>query len=131
MPTTITPYLLYEDAAAAIDFLTSAFGFTERLRFTDDGGAVNHAELELGGAEIFLGHPGPEYRRPTRLGGVTVGIHVYVDAVDAHCTRARGAGAEITMEPTDKEYGDRRYDCTDPEGHQWYFAQRLQGTTPA
>ena len=30
--TRITPYLLYEDAAAAIDFLTSAFGFTERMR---------------------------------------------------------------------------------------------------
>ena len=131
MPTRITPYLLYEDAAAAIDFLTRAFGFTERLRFTDDGGAVTHAELELGDAEIYLGQPGPDFKSPKRLGQTTVGIHVYVADVDAHYRQAKAAGAEITLEPADQEYGDRRYDCRDPEGHQWYFAQRLEGATPA
>src|SRR4051812_47877141 len=96
VPQAITPYLLYEDTTAAIDFLTRAFGFRELLRFEDEGGTVRHAELQVGDAQVMLGHPGPDYRSPKRLGGHTVLVHVYVDDVDAHCARARAAGTEIT-----------------------------------
>jgi PhnB protein len=126
---TITPYLAYEDTNAAIEFLSSAFGFRERLRYEDEG-KVTHAELELGGDSVFLGFPGPDYRNPKRLGGSTVSVHVYVDDVDAHYAHAKAAGAEITAEPTDEEYGDRRYDAVDPEGHRWHFAQRLREVAP-
>ena len=117
---TIFPYLLYADAAAAIDFLSRAFGFTETFR-SDDNGRIAHAQLGLGDAEIMLGQPANEL---DRAGDQTVLMYVYVDDVDTHFQHAREAGAEIAEEPTDQEYGDRHYHARDPEGHSWYFAQR-------
>lgn len=126
MPETITPYLLYEDGAGAMEFLTTVFGFREVLRSHSPEGRVWHAELAYGDGNIFLGEPGGDYRSPKRLGTTTVGIHVYVDDVDAHFERARAAGATIKEEPADQEYGDRRYTAEDPEGHQWFFATRVR-----
>jgi PhnB protein len=120
----ISPYLLYEDAAAAVGFLTSAFGFTERTRATEDDGRVAHAELEMDGDVVMLGQPGEDYRNPKRSGHTTAVVHVYVEDVDAHYRRAREAGATIIQEPDVQDYGDRRYAAEDPEGHQWFFAQR-------
>jgi uncharacterized glyoxalase superfamily protein PhnB len=122
---TVTPYLLYEDAAAALDFLSRAFGFEELRRITGPGGRVDHAEMRIGDGEVHLGQPG-EPTSPNRLGGTAVQLYVYVADVDAHFTRASGAGAEIVDEPADQEYGDRRYHARDPEGHAWYFAQRRE-----
>jgi uncharacterized glyoxalase superfamily protein PhnB len=127
---TITPYLLYEDVPAAIAWLSRAFGLEERLRFADGSGTVTHAELTLGDAELFVGHPGPGYRSPRSLGAFTALTHVYVDDVDAHCERARAAGATIHAEPADQAYGDRRYDAEDLEGHRWSFAQVLRELEP-
>ena len=123
---TITPYLLYEDVSAAIDWLSRAFGFEERLRYADESGTVTHAELTLGDGEVFVGHPGPGFRNPKELGVFSDLTHVYVDDVDAHCARAHEAGATIRAEPEDQVYGDRRYDAEDPEGHRWSFAQLLR-----
>ena len=117
----IAPYLLYEDGAAAIDFLTNAFGFEVVMRM-EDGGVVNHAELKLGDDTVMLGHPGPDYESPKKTGYSNALVHVYVDDVDTHFERAKAAGAEIVTEPADQEYGDRRYDARDPEGHSWFFA---------
>jgi uncharacterized glyoxalase superfamily protein PhnB len=130
MAQTITPYLLYEEVAEALEFLARAFGFEEQLRFTSEAGYVNHAEMRLGDAAIYLGDPGNHYRSPKRLGQETVGIYVLVDDVDAHCERARAAGAEIKEEPADQDYGDRRYTATDPEGHVWFFAQPVRDVEP-
>ena len=121
----IAPYLLYEDAAAAIDFLTSAFGFEESMRMTDDDGRVTHAELHLGEDSVMLGYPGEDYQSPKKADHRSGLVHVYVDDVDAHFERAKAAGAEIVLEPTDQEYGDRRYDAKDPEGQLWSFAASL------
>ena len=90
---TITPYLLYEDVAAAIDWLGRAFGFQERLRFADEDGTVTHAELTLGDGAVYLGHPGPDYRSPKQVGTSSHLVHVYVDDVEAHHARAAEAGA--------------------------------------
>ncbi|HEV2901855.1 MAG TPA: VOC family protein [Gaiellaceae bacterium] len=120
----IAPYLLYEDGAAAIDFLTKAFGFEEVMRM-DEGGIVNHAELRLGDDSIMLGSPGEGYESPRKADHRTSLVHVYVDDVDTHFERAKAAGAEIVQEPTDQEYGDRRYDAKDPEGQLWSFATTL------
>lgn len=128
--TTVTPYLLYEDCEAALGFLERAFRFEEVLRYTGEGGYVNHAEMKIGDARIFMGDPGDEYRNPRRAGGETVGIYVNVEeSVDDLCERARAAGAEITEEPTDQEYGERRFTARDPEGHVWFFGQVLRETT--
>jgi PhnB protein len=121
----IAPYLLYEDGAAAIEFLTNAFGFEESVRM-EDAGVVNHAELRLGDDTVMLGQPGEDYRNPKHADHYNALVHVYVDAVDAHFERAKAAGAEILQEPTDQEYGDRRYDAKDPEGHFWSFATSLR-----
>ncbi|MBA2331512.1 MAG: hypothetical protein H0V94_01815, partial [Actinobacteria bacterium] len=76
----IQPYLLYEDCAAAIEWLTEAFGFKEQLRHEAEDGSVNHAELRLEGGDIvMLGDPGEDYRCPKRLGARTSQVHVYVD----------------------------------------------------
>jgi PhnB protein len=127
MPQTITPYLLYEDAAAALDWLTRAFGFTEAMRMEDDG-RVAHAEMDVGrGAHVHLGAPGGDYRSPKRLGTRTALIYLYVDDLDEHCARAHEAGATIIEEPADQPYGDRRYAAEDLEGQHWYFAAPIGG----
>lgn len=127
---TITPYLLYEDVDAALSFLSKAFGFTEVLRYTGDQGYVNHAEMRIGDGKIYLGDPGDQYRNPKAHGNETVGIYVLVEDVDAHFERAKAAGADMREEPTDQEYGERRYSASDPEGHVWFFAQPIREVAP-
>jgi uncharacterized glyoxalase superfamily protein PhnB len=127
----IYPYLLYKDCETALDWLARAFGFEEVLRYTGDEGYINHAEMKLGDAHIFMGDPGEHYRNPKELGQDTVGICVYVDDVDAHFERAKAEGAEIVRPPEDQPYGERRYDATDPEGHRWFFATQIREMEPA
>ncbi len=91
---------------------------------------IAHAEMELADAVVMMGHPGPEYRSPRRLGQVTQNVYVYVDDVDAHFKRAKAAGATILEEPADQFYGDRRYGADDLEGHRWYFAQHVRDVPP-
>jgi uncharacterized glyoxalase superfamily protein PhnB len=122
MRQTITPYLLYEDADAAVAFLTRAFGFREVDRTIGGGGGV-HIEMEipLGGARIYLGSPGGDFRGPAKVGRTSM-QYVLVDDVNAHHARAKAAGATIIEELVDLPYGDRRYTCRDPQGHEWTFA---------
>jgi PhnB protein len=127
---TITPYLLYEDTAAAIDWLSRAFGFEERLRFTDEGGTVTHAELALGDGAVYLGHPGPDYRSPKRQGTSSHLVHVYVEDIETHHARAVAAGAAVPEGLQDTPYGDRRYDTEDLEGQRWSFAQKVKDVAP-
>ena len=123
---TVTPYLLYEDAGAALDWLAKAFGFREKERVEGPDGAVAHAEMDVGdGSSVFLGGPGGDYRNPKAV-GLTSLVYVYVEDVDVHHARAAAAGAEIAEEPHDEPYGERRYAAEDPEGHRWYFATPLE-----
>lgn len=126
----IVPHLIYDDVPAALRWLADAFGFRERreARLTGPDGAVRHAEMELGGGIIMLGGPSVHGDSPKR--GVSTMLNVYVDALDAHCERARKAGAQIVLEPADMPWGDRRYQARDPEGHQWHFAQHLRDVPP-
>jgi PhnB protein len=122
----ITPYLLYEDVGGALKFLAKAFGFRkygQAMKGPD--GKFNHAGMQLGKDEIMMGYPGPEYKNPKRLGQATQSLYIIVDDVDKHFARAKKAGAAILEEPQDMFYGQRRYGATDPEGHEWYFAQDI------
>lgn len=123
MEQAITPYLLYEDGEAAIDFLARAFGFREVDRATGAAGGL-HAELEVPPhvGRIYLGQPPEPFQNPARSGRTSL-VYVLVDSVDAHHDRAKLAGARITEELTDTPYGHRRYGCADPQGHEWTFAQ--------
>ena len=125
MPQIVTPYLLYEDGAAAIDFLSRTFGFREVDRSTGSAGGM-HAELEVtrAGGRVYLGQPTGDFRNPATV-GATVSVYVIVDEVDAHFERARAAGAQITEEPNDLPFGHRRYGCVDPQGHEWFFASLI------
>jgi len=124
-----TPMIVYEDASAALAFLTAAFGFAERFRMDMPDGSVGHAELGLGDEVVMLAsewHVGGVVS-PLRLPAVHAQIHVLVDDVDAHFARARAGGATIASEPADQEYGMRSYRAIDPEGHRWIFAAPLAG----
>jgi PhnB protein len=128
------PMLSYEDVGAAADWLCDAFAFTEvGDRYTDDAGRVTHAEVELDGAVVYLGWPGEGYMSPAHHAEVcdyarawssvpfiVNGVHMTVTDVDAHCERARAAGATILREPSDEPYG-RLYNAADLEGHRWMF----------
>jgi len=132
MTITITPYLLYEDVAAALTFLEQAFGFEEVLRYTGPEGYVNHAEARLGDANVYLGDPGERYRNPARLAGATVMIGVHgLDDVDALFDRACAAGAEVIETPADQVYGERRFSVRDPEGHEWFFSRKIAEVAPS
>lgn len=126
----IVPYLFYEDVATALEWLSRAFGFVEHLRFTDDDGSVTHAEMRLSDGVIMLGDPGGTYENPRHHDHLHSSLVVYVDAVDDHCSRARGTGAEVISEPADTPYGDRMYSAKDPEGHRWDFCQHIKDVAP-
>jgi uncharacterized glyoxalase superfamily protein PhnB len=122
----ITPYLLYEDAGAAIAWLTQAFGFRALHQPTKDAqGTVRHADLRLGEHVVMLGAPAGEYKNPRRLGHVTQLVYVDVANVARAYARAVEAGAKVIEEPADTPYGARRFGVEDLEGHRWYFAQAL------
>ena len=119
----VMPYLLYEDAEAAVEFVTGAFGFREVDRAIGAAGGV-HVELEVepGGGRIYLGQPPAGFQNPATVGRTSL-VHVLVDDVDAHHDRAKAAGATIVEELTDTPFGHRRYTCDDLQGHEWSFAQ--------
>ena len=129
----ISSSLFYRDAPAAIDWLCRAFGFEVRLKVEGDDGSIIHSELTLGDGLVM---PASEDRRPgmkspRTLGGTTQALFAYVDDADAHCARARAAGATIVKEPATVDYGpeywsDHGYQCEDLEGHTWFFAHRVR-----
>ena len=121
----VTPYLLYENGEAAIEFAARAFGFREVDRAIGGAGGL-HAELEVepGGGRIYFGQPPAGFENPKTV-GATSHVFILVDDVDGHFERAVEAGAEIIEELTDLPFGHRRYGCVDPQGHEWYFAQEI------
>jgi uncharacterized glyoxalase superfamily protein PhnB len=124
--TSIYPVLRYEDAPAAIDFLERAFGFERQSVSEGDDGKVVHAELRLGDAFVMPSSTGsgdPVYDR----GAGRTAVYVAVDEVDSLHERARDAGAEIVMPPTDQDYGSRDFTARDPEGNLWSFGTYRPG----
>ena len=123
----VMPYLHYQDPSAAIEFLTKAFGFTLRFAHRDDAGVVRHAQVGVGDTTFMLGPAYPAFRSAaaSALPALHASFWCYVDDADAHCARARAAGATILREPADQPYGVREYDALDCEGQEWYFCQPL------
>ena len=135
----IVPFIAYEDAAAAIDWLTEVFGFRESAeRMTDENGVVGHAEMERRGR--------PDHARNTDAGisraatacrgvragerwldnpWVVDGLFVEVDDVAAHHERAVTGGATVLREPEEPGIGFRIYTAEDLEGHRWMFGERI------
>jgi uncharacterized glyoxalase superfamily protein PhnB len=125
----LTPSVFYRDPWAALDFLEQAFGFERSMVITDKDGRLGHSELRFGDSLIYLGSEWTDYfASPASIGGKnTQSVHVYLrDGIEAHCARAKAAGAVILQEPTDQFYGDRTYRARDPEGHVWTFGQAVR-----
>jgi uncharacterized glyoxalase superfamily protein PhnB len=118
-PPTLYPLMRFTDAPAAIEFLERAFGFTRREVIANPDGTIAHAELMLGPSILMLGSDRDDPRLGRRAG--TGWIYVAVADPDAHCERARRAGAQIVTAPFDTDYGSRDYAALDPEGNQWHF----------
>jgi uncharacterized glyoxalase superfamily protein PhnB len=125
VPMSLCPFLRYDDAKAAIEFLGRAFGFEEKLVVPDGDGNIAHAQLALDGGVVMLGSTRTDdplaLSSARALGGVSSGIYVTVADPDAHHARAVAAGAVIVMPLTNQEYGSREYAARDPEGNLWSF----------
>jgi uncharacterized glyoxalase superfamily protein PhnB len=119
------PVLIYPDVRAAVDWLSAAFGFVERVRI----GENHRSQLSFGEGAVIVGDVRNE-RRPPRQGEVTHSVMVRVVDAAAHYERARAHGARIVMEPTEFEYGERQYTAEDPAGHQWTFSETLADVAP-
>lgn len=128
----VTPYLIVEGAAAAIEFYTNVLGATERMRMPGPGGTVGHAEIELGGSLIMVADEAPDMgiRGPRTIGGSPVTLHVYVADVAAVFDAAVAAGAKVLRPLEDQFYGDRSGQFEDPFGHRWNVASRVVDVPP-
>jgi PhnB protein len=124
----VTPYLIVQGAAKALEFYKKAFGATELLRLEGPGGSVAHAEIKIGDSHIMLGdeHPQMGYHGPQHYGGSPVGLMIYVENCDVIFDQAIAAGAKELKPLQDQFYGDRSGSLTDPFGHSWTIATHIE-----
>ena len=133
---TMHPFLRYQNAQAAVEWLVRAFSLESRAVHPGPDGTVVHAELGWGGSVLMLGsvkEPGSGedlgLRTARELGGVTQGIYMYVPDIDAHYARACVAGAEIVYPLRQTDYGSREYAARDLEGSLWSFGTYQPGAS--
>jgi uncharacterized glyoxalase superfamily protein PhnB len=132
---TFTAAACYRDPKAALEWLARAFGFEVTMAIDDPGNDPRNCHYEMaieGRGRIIIGGEWADWTRsPASIGGVnTQSTHVDLASdLDAHCARARAAGAAIVAEPEDQFYGDRTYRAVDPEGHVWTFAKHVRDVT--
>jgi PhnB protein len=128
----VTPYMIVNNAEAAIEFYKQAFGAKEIVRFPRPDGRVMHAEIQIDDSRIMLADEAPELdaRSPRSFGGSPVSFHVYVRDVDATFSQAVAAGAKVKRDLKNQFYGDRTAGVTDPFGHVWYLATHVEDVSP-
>jgi uncharacterized glyoxalase superfamily protein PhnB len=126
MTTTLIPTIRYADAPRMLDWLCEAFGFAKHFVVPGEDGGIAHAQVSFGTGMLMLGSDRDDewggFVKPARArGGASGAVYVVVADADAHCARARSAGAEILYGPRDTDYGSREYAARDPEGNVWSF----------
>jgi len=128
---TVTPYLIVNAGAEALEFYRQAFGAVERERMADASGKIHHAEFSIGESRVMLADENRELGAlgPETIGGSPVSIHLYVGDVDAVVARAVAAGARLARPVADQFYGDRVGGIIDPFGHRWFIATRKENLT--
>jgi PhnB protein len=129
----VTPYLLIGGASDAIAFYVRAFGAVELMRLTSPDGKVAHAEIRIGNSHIMIAdeHLDMDFLGPQSRGGTTVSLLLYVEDADTIFARAIAEGAAELRPLCDQFYGDRSGTITDPWGHVWSIASRIEDLTPA
>ena len=127
----LTPYLVIDGAAAAMEYYKKAFGATELFRMEHEG-KIGHAEMKIGDSPLMLADLCAEqgHKDPKTLGGSPVGLMIYVDDVDAIYPQAIAAGGTEVRPLQDQFYGDRSGTLTDPFGHVWTVATHKEDVTP-
>ena len=128
----LTPHLVCDGAAAAIEFYKAAFGAVELVRLPGPQGKLMHGSVRIGDSVLMLVDAAPEWGMlgPKALKGSPVTIHLYVKDVDAAVAQALAAGAKVTMPVADMFWGDRYGTLEDPFGHRWSIATHVRDTTP-
>jgi PhnB protein len=121
--TAVTPYLVIDDCARALEFLAQVFGAQERFKMTDPAGLVAHAEVTIDGAVIELANSTPEWPATRTL------LHVYVPNSDEVFERAVAAGCTVKKPMTDEFYGERTGTVVDPFGNMWSIATVKEALT--
>lgn len=123
---TVIPVLVYPDVRAAVEWLSEAFGFQERVRIGED----HRSQLQIGADGAVIVADVRNEQQPPRADVVTHLVKVRVEAVDAQLERARRHGARVLQEPTDHEYGERECTVLDLAGHRWQFTQTIRDVAP-
>ena len=128
----ITPYLIIEDAAKAIEFYKNIFGATEILRLPGPDGKIGHGEIRIGDSVLMMADETPDmgYRSPKALGGTPVGIMLYVEDVDRTFEKAIASGATVEKPVQNQFYGDRSGTVVDPFGYKWTIATHVEDVSP-
>jgi len=128
----VTPYLIINGAAKAIDYYKKVFGATEVCRMDAPGGKVGHAELQIGDSRIMLADENPQMgaTSATTIGNSPVSLYLYLPDVDKVVQQAVAAGAKIVKPVQDQFYGDRSGFIQDPFGHFWGVATHVEDVSP-
>jgi PhnB protein len=128
----VTPYLIVDDAARALEFYKKAFGAKELMRMPKPNGKIGHAEIKVGDSTIMLADESPEVgaRSPRSFGGSPVSIFLYVEDVDTTFAKAVDAGGKVQRPVADQFYGDRMGGIEDPFGHAWCIATHVEDVSP-
>jgi PhnB protein len=128
----VTPLLVVNNAARAMEFYKTAFGAKERMRMAGPGGKIAHAEMTISDAVIMVADEFPEWGDlgPKSVADSAVRIVLYVDDVDEVAKRAVTAGAKVLIPVADQFYGDRSGRLADPFGHVWIIATHKEDVSP-
>ncbi len=128
----VTPYLIIDGAAKALDYYAAVFGAKEVLRMPGPNGEIGHAEIMIGDSHVMLAdeHPQLGYRGPQAGAPTSSSLMVYVPDVDATFAKAIAAGAKEQRAVADQFYGDRSGTLTDPFGHVWTISTHVEDVTP-
>jgi len=128
----VTPYLIVDGAAAAIEYYKKIFGAVEVMRMPGPDGRIGHAEIKIGDSHVMLADENPEMNAhsPKSAGGTAISLVLYVDDVDKVVERAVAAGGKLERPVEDKFYGDRMGGVEDPFGHRWYVGTHIEDVSP-
>jgi PhnB protein len=130
----VTPALVVDGGAAALEFYAEVFHATERMRFPGPDETIAHAEMQIGDSVVIVEDASPERGTkappPAGLEGAPLSLFIYVEDVDATVERAVKLGARLVRPPQDQFYGDRDGSIVDPFGHGWTIATHVEDVTP-
>jgi PhnB protein len=131
----VTPYMIVNNASAAIDFYKKAFGASELFRMPGKEGKIMHAEIKIGDSHVMMADETPEMAKwgaksPQALGGSAIHLMIYCENVDQMFKQAISAGGTERMPVKDQFYGDRSGTLVDPYGHSWTISTHKEDLKP-